>query len=587
MFLSKDTSINRQFALFLAAIYVVLLPFAAWMLLHQWTTYTESKDSLRDFDRFYVALIAMERLSVERLATAQMLGTGTARGVLEQTELRDARHAVDDQLQTLTHAFDSAACNHCGELATSLGTLTANLHSTRDQADTLLAASQPPNASDTADVIDRLVNCGSRLSSLAAASVSTSVQHEPDAVRYVYVASFAALLRDHAGQLGAQVTQVLTSDHPMSTETYRRIEQSIGKIKLLHWLSATIVAQREELPNRLIARIDAGYLDAGLAYAQATADTASTGAKAVPVAEFDRRYIASLAPITDLRDEALRLVSFTLRQDEQKQRLRLSLSVGAFALLTAFLVFISRQFHRKIVKPFVDARRFVLDVTTNKGRITTTPQGYRGEIRDLFSALSALKESNDRRFELEKERERLIQELRLMAETDFLTGLLNRRSFERRAIDMLSDRRNNDGWISLTAFDVDYFKRINDTYGHEAGDMALRKLSELAREAWRVDDIVGRTGGEEFAVMARVKVPEDSTVAARRLMDRLRREIITTVDGRSFSLTISCGVTYARSADIPSLEALMRQADNLLYEAKVSGRDRIELSPFDPRRGET
>lgn len=586
MFFSRDASIRRQFAVFLGAIYVVLLPFAAWVLFHQWMAYGAAHENLDDFGRFHTTLIAMERLSVERMATAQMLGSTARRGALEQTELSHARGAVDDRLQALAAAIGHRACHRCGELSTSLHTVTANLHAARERVDALLAHG-PVSATDIADVTDRLADCGSQLSTLAGASVAMSVQHEPDAVRYIYVASFAALLGDQAGQLGTQATQVLAGGSPINADAYRAIERTIGRIKLLHWLSATVVHQHEALSDRLVAHIETGYLDAGLTYAQNTVDAVAANGKTPSTAEFDQRYAASLAPITDLRDDALRLASTTLQQDEHRQGLRLMLLAVAVALLTLFLVFVSRQFHRRIVKPFVDARRFVLDVTANRGMVRSTPQGYRGEIRDLFSALSALKVSNDRRFELEKERERLIQELRLMAETDFLTGLLNRRSFERRAIDMLSDRRNNDGWIVLTAFDVDHFKRINDTYGHEAGDMALRKLSELAREAWRVDDIVGRIGGEEFAVMARVKLPDDATVPARRLMDRLRKEIVTTVDGRTFSITISCGVTYAHATNIPSLESLMRQADNLLYEAKVSGRDRIELAPFDPRRGES
>lgn len=587
MLLSRDTSIHRQFALFLVAIYLVLLPFAAWVLLRQWTTYEESKHSVQDFDRFRSALVAMERLSAERLATAQILGSGKDRSALEQTELLEARRSVDDEWQALATSVGVTSCDHCQELAAGLDAVTSNLRAARQRADVLLAANPSPiYADDMAEVVDQLVNCGSHLASLAGASVAMSIQHEPNAIRYMYVASFAALLRDQAGQLAFQVTKVLASNRSMNSEEFRRIEQIVGKIKLLHWFSATIVRGRESIPERLISRIEAGYLNVGLAYAEATATSASAASNAVSVAEFDRRYGASMAPIVNLRDEALRLASATLQRDEQKQRLRLTIFAAAFALLSAFLVYVSRKFHRKIVKPFVDARRFVLDVTANRGTARATPEGYRGEIRDLFSALAMLKESNDRRFELESERERLIHELRLLAETDFLTGLLNRRSFERRAVDMLSDRRKSDGWIALTAFDVDHFKRINDTYGHEAGDMALKKLAELAREAWRIDDIVGRTGGEEFAVMARIKNAGDATVSARRLMGRLHQEVITIADGRTFSMTISCGVTYALPSDIPSLEAFLRQADNLLYEAKVSGRDRIELAAFDPRCGE-
>jgi len=122
-------------------------------------------------------------------------------------------------------------------------------------------------------------------------------------------------------------------------------------------------------------------------------------------------------------------------------------------------------------------------------------------------------------------------------------------------------------------FDIDHFKEINDTHGHAAGDRVLQAVGDAIRRRARATDILGRLGGEEFAML----LPETGGAEALTLAERLRREI-TAVGvphgGRSIALTCSCGVA-ARSDEILLLDTLLSFADKALYRAKRQGRNRI------------
>ncbi len=156
--------------------------------------------------------------------------------------------------------------------------------------------------------------------------------------------------------------------------------------------------------------------------------------------------------------------------------------------------------------------------------------------------------------------------MQVQASTDPLTGLLNRRSFESAATPLL--RAGRPTVVAMA--DLDNFKRLNDTYGHEAGDRALRTFARTLRTSLRGHDVVGRLGGEEFAVV----LPDCTTEDAVRALEGMRTALITAIARAGVPpFTVSVGVVDANAAD--GLDALTSLADKALYEAKRAGRDRI------------
>jgi diguanylate cyclase (GGDEF)-like protein/PAS domain S-box-containing protein len=165
-------------------------------------------------------------------------------------------------------------------------------------------------------------------------------------------------------------------------------------------------------------------------------------------------------------------------------------------------------------------------------------------------------------------------QLREMATTDGLTGIFNRRRFMELADDELGRAHRYGRPVSLIMFDVDHFKKVNDTRGHAAGDKVLRALTAMARETLRGADILGRIGGEEFAVL----LPETDLPAATRAAERLRRaaeSMNLVADGEAFGITVSLGVALLQEDEI--LEDFLKRTDQALYKAKQGGRNRVEV----------
>lgn len=156
---------------------------------------------------------------------------------------------------------------------------------------------------------------------------------------------------------------------------------------------------------------------------------------------------------------------------------------------------------------------------------------------------------------------------------DHLTGLGNRHAFFDAAAIELERMRRVPRPLSLILFDADYFKSINDRYGHPAGDVVLRELATAMTKTFRQVDMVARVGGEEFAIL----LPSTNLEDAMLVAERLREVVATTVlqiDGTEIRITVSGGVATMHESTL-GLDDLMKRADQALYAAKTSGRNRI------------
>jgi diguanylate cyclase (GGDEF)-like protein len=175
---------------------------------------------------------------------------------------------------------------------------------------------------------------------------------------------------------------------------------------------------------------------------------------------------------------------------------------------------------------------------------------------------------------LERRNELLVTRLADEARTDALTGLLNRRGFHERASVELARARREGGQIAVATFDIDYFKRINDEWGHDTGDRVLAHLGQLLASECREIDIAVRLGGDEFTVL----LPGSHSPDADAFTQRVRLALATSVSELP-RFRISAGVA---ASDAPAeIEQLLLQADSALYEAKRSGRDRTTVASTD------
>jgi diguanylate cyclase (GGDEF)-like protein len=193
--------------------------------------------------------------------------------------------------------------------------------------------------------------------------------------------------------------------------------------------------------------------------------------------------------------------------------------------------------------------------------------------RQVSHRLRAMAELAHSNVVLEDRVQERTEALARMANTDVLTGQPNRRLFMTEGARLLTLARRHHHPLSLMILDADHFKRINDLYGHAAGDAVLRTLASAPSTVLRKSDIFARFGGEEFAVLLPETTHEGALEVGERLLDAFR-STATEHDGEHLHVTVSIGLAELAPGDT-DLEALLHRADTALYQAKEAGRDRL------------
>ncbi len=221
----------------------------------------------------------------------------------------------------------------------------------------------------------------------------------------------------------------------------------------------------------------------------------------------------------------------------------------------------------------LDALKFViierLDILTGQLRMFCEEEAVRNA--ELAARIASLTE---RLGELEQEAKDLRQRLQVayqQALYDPVTGLPNRKAVDEHLAQEFSRWQRFHQPLSLLVWDIDHFKRINDRFGHQAGDKALRIVGQVLRKAVRAVDFVGRYGGEEFVMLLPGTDLEDALKVAEKLREAVKRCGFNS-RGKPVPVTISCGLTCARLGDTQT--SLFERADRALYQAKQAGRDR-------------
>jgi diguanylate cyclase (GGDEF)-like protein len=177
-----------------------------------------------------------------------------------------------------------------------------------------------------------------------------------------------------------------------------------------------------------------------------------------------------------------------------------------------------------------------------------------------------------------KEQMRLNQQLETLSRTDRLTGLFNRGFWEESFHNEFERCRRYQTVSSVMIFDIDHFKKVNDTYGHQAGDEVIRKTAQTLSSMVRKTDVAGRYGGEEFVVF----LPNTAAENAKIFAERLRKTIegLTVVhDNREIRYTISIGICEF-SSELESHEQWIEKADQALYQSKEGGRNQTNIASF-------
>jgi diguanylate cyclase (GGDEF)-like protein len=175
----------------------------------------------------------------------------------------------------------------------------------------------------------------------------------------------------------------------------------------------------------------------------------------------------------------------------------------------------------------------------------------------------------------------MVKRLEEMATTDGLTGLFNKRALTEAGMQKLKSAGRFKKPLSLLVCDIDHFKRVNDTHGHDMGDLVIRGFGEVLKRTKRDTDVVGRFGGEEFVIVCEETDAEGAALLAERVRSELEATSFHTESG-PLSVTCSVGVATYPSAGA-DWDTLFKSSDEALYASKRGGRNRVTV--WSPRLG--
>lgn len=242
-------------------------------------------------------------------------------------------------------------------------------------------------------------------------------------------------------------------------------------------------------------------------------------------------------------------------QKEGEEKIKLIKGIESFIwILTLFVLVLEILF---IFQPMV---RNIIELTNSKNKLLKTLQS----------------EVEQRTIHLENANKKLSD----MAYHDPLTGLKNRFSLEHDMEDLLKQYFEHHASYAVLLFDIDFFKKVNDTYGHDFGDFVLEEIAKIFTSSFRIGDKIYRTGGEEFIVLLNRISYEDTIKIAQKTLELVEKHPFTKGEITIYK-TVSCGIFHSDICETSKYKEILKYADVALYEAKNTGRNKIQLYKKD------
>jgi diguanylate cyclase (GGDEF)-like protein len=575
-------SLNRLFAITTTILVTLIGLLLARIIFTEWRTYRSTDEGLRAMQIAHKALVVAEKVSFERGPSNGVLGDGDRRDPRKAARLAKARAVSDAAIRALDAALAASGDAPQARLAArAMDRARVQLAAGRSAVDAV--ARLPRARRDQARVMGAVHEMFDVVPLVMEAATLLSRDAEdayPALSDTLVAARLAAELREYAGRLGSQFTAALTSGKKLAPAEQLGIYAMHGRIDELHGLiAARLRAQGTDARIVAAARgMEAAYFGADRAFVDGIERASDEGRPyGVDTAQFAARYVPPMGSIVLLRDVLIGVaIEDAARRHVQARRALIwTCATGVLALILVGGIFVVVR--RRVVAPLLVTTRVLTDIARGDLQTVVPTSKRRDEIAAMLDAVVKLKHNSVQKELLEAERQRLIEELRLSSSTDYLTGLLNRRAFAATAAAPLANAVRHARPFAVVIFDIDHFKVVNDTYGHDAGDAVIAAVALVAKDQFRGGDIVCRYGGEEFAVLA----PDCGFEDARTLTERVRRAIealrVPLPDGRSVSVTASFGAVAASGGETASLEALVSAADEALYRAKEEGRNRVVI----------
>lgn len=556
------------------ALAIVLLCTAALAITnirHSYSSFAQARQDAYDITRFRLTLEAAALVGGERGPTNAVIAEEPSIDSASVKQLAEFRGRTDAALAALAAEQRTPAGVQARPVpADLLMEVRRELTEARDKVD--LAAAIPLSTLRIEDVelaTQALFRAADRFGEIVRAHGDTLIKSNPNLVSPVIAGITLSKLRDYGGRVLCHIIGPIATNQPIPLQNLIDSRSMRGRILELWQLTEAKTASLHEV-SQLAAERE-GVRGKFLGEALSLVDTLIVESRreepySLSAAQLTERYGQSLKLIDSLTSRFMgAMIDRTIRvRDQAQSEFMIAAFIGSLALF--FTIGIAVSIQRFLFKPLLLARDQVIALAQDRFTSGSRAPAQVSEIRRLFNAIDILA------FKL-VERVSLMQQLKRQAETDGLTGLMNRRAFDQIGAGAIASCRQEDT-PSLILLDIDHFKEINDGNGHPVGDQVLKEVGQVMLTMLRATDIAARFGGEEFAILISGHPLSGAIALAEKLRLALQKHQIITDSGHRIALTASFGV--ARGA--PTWPELIARADAALYRAKAAGRNCIQAA---------
>jgi len=570
-------SLNRLFWLISVALMLIFLALTARIVSSEWGEYRRGARSVETVRVVQLIMIAMEKTSIERGPSNALMGGEIADLPQLSQKLQAARAQTDQSIAVLLNALRADADVRYAPAIRNIEYVKAALEPARSNVDRQVEVPRSQRSSDEVSVaVSGMIDLIPPFVTAVADLTSIAIQSDPELLDGLTGMRVASSLREYAGQVGSKFTAPIVTQRPLTKDEVIEIGKLYGRIEQLRSLLNIQMRAYRNNPayNAALSDLDAQYFGKGLPIlGQLLQVGLISGGYELTTAELAARYVPPMASILRLRDVILSdlIRDAEIRNRHARNYLIATVVMAMVAVIFFFvLMYLVRQ---RVLAPILRATTLVTGLAVDNLEVEIPQARYQDEIGDMLRALQVLKARSLERISLAGEREMLIQQLQVSSNTDFLTGVLNRRAFFAHSEQQLAVAQRYKRNLALVLLDIDHFKRINDSYGHLAGDSILRNAVQLIAQLLRKVDILARYGGEEFIILLPEADLEQALVVAEKLRATLAGHTIAAEDGTPISITASFGVSALVGAE--SLDHMIRLADEALYVAKNNGRNQV------------
>jgi diguanylate cyclase (GGDEF)-like protein len=571
---------SRKFWYLASMVILGALALGANLVWDNFAQYSSNATNLINLRRFHTALLVMSRISAER-GPANSAMTEAAGAEPFTRALQASRSGVDEALNTLSAGIADDDNSQSGDGLSRLNAVRERLDRARRRVDAVIAAPKPDrSATELQRAIEAMFGVVDTSESLVDDLGGRTTAADPAMARTVIVTTLVTELRDIAGRLGSQFIVPLQAQQPPSAERLAEIIRLRARIEQMRSVVAANIGSYTDDPEVAKAweTVNSRYFD--LAFKML--DGLRLGQPdAVPYpmtpAEFTTRLVPEMTTLQGLRDVIVKLTYERAAAAKDRAWRVTMISVLATGLLILTMIAIIVGMQRFLFQPLLYIRDQIMALALGTPGDIPVPSVRSGEIREVLTALRLLRESQRARLAVERERDELNLRLKTLAETDPLTGLLNRRALDNAIQAQSAHLTGFDGSMGLILLDLDHFKAVNDVHGHIAGDCVLQETARRIRQCVRSVDLVARFGGEEFAIVIAQPTMDILQTIAEKIRSAMAGGPIAVGKDTRLNITASLGVALGRGG-ADGWRRTFADADAALYRAKDDGRNCVVVA---------